>query len=135
LIVGGGFVGSETADFLGDYGYDITIIDMISDIATEEQGSVRQFLLERLKSHNVKTILNSRVKEFLEDGVTYETEGKDKKITGFDSIILAMGYRAHNPLERKLRDKVPELYIIGDAKEARKAVDAIAEGARLAITI
>jgi pyruvate/2-oxoglutarate dehydrogenase complex dihydrolipoamide dehydrogenase (E3) component len=59
LIVGGGFVGSETADFLGDYGYDITIVDMVSDIATDEQGSVRQFLLERLKSHNVKTNLDN----------------------------------------------------------------------------
>jgi 2,4-dienoyl-CoA reductase-like NADH-dependent reductase (Old Yellow Enzyme family)/NADPH-dependent 2,4-dienoyl-CoA reductase/sulfur reductase-like enzyme len=135
LIVGGGFVGSETADFLGDYGYDITIMDMVSDIATDEQGSVRQFLLERLKSHNVKTILNARVKEFLEDGVIYEKDGKEDRITGFDTVVLAMGYRAYNPLENKIRNKIQAVHVIGDAREARKAIDAIAEGAQLAVTI
>jgi len=135
LIAGGGFVGSETADFLGDYGYDITIIDMVGDIATEEQGSVRYFLLERLKSHGVKTILNARIKEFLDNGVIYEKDGREEKITGFDLIVLALGYRAYNPLESKIRDKVKNLYVIGDAREARKAIDAIAEGARIAVTI
>lgn len=135
LIVGGGFVGSETADFLGDYGYDITIMDMVSDIATEEQGSVRQFLLERLNGHGVKTILNARVKEFLDDGVIYEKDGRDERITGFDTIVLAMGYRAYNPLENQIRDKVPEVHVIGDASQARKAIDAIAEGARVAVSI
>lgn len=135
LVVGGGFVGAETADFLGDYGYDITIMDMISDIATEEQGSVRQFLMERLKARDVKTILNARVKEFLDDGVVYEKDGQDQRATGYDLIILAMGYRANNPLEEKIRDKVSELHVIGDAREARKAIDAIFEGAQVAVSV
>jgi pyruvate/2-oxoglutarate dehydrogenase complex dihydrolipoamide dehydrogenase (E3) component len=135
LIIGGGFVGSETADFLGDYGYDITIMDMIADIATEEQGSVRQFLLERLKNHGVKTILNARVKEFLDDGVVYEKDGKEERATGFDLIVLAMGYRAYNPLEEKIRGKVTDVRVIGDAQKARKAIDAIFEGAEVALGV
>jgi NADPH-dependent 2,4-dienoyl-CoA reductase/sulfur reductase-like enzyme len=135
LIVGGGFVGAETADFLADYGYDITIIEMIGDIATEEQGSVRTFLMERLKEHNVKTVLNAKVTEFLDDGVVYQQDNQEKRLTGFGTVVLAMGYRAYNPLETALKGKVKELYVIGDAVEARKAIDAIAEGARVGIAV
>jgi 2,4-dienoyl-CoA reductase-like NADH-dependent reductase (Old Yellow Enzyme family)/thioredoxin reductase len=135
LIVGGGFVGSETADFLGEYGYDITIIDMIADIATEEQGSVRYFLLERLKNYGVKTILNARVTEFLKSGVLYKVQNRELRVTGFDSVVLAMGYRAYNPLQAELEGKVKEIHVIGDALEARKATNAIEEAAKAAIAI
>ncbi|MDD5701099.1 MAG: FAD-dependent oxidoreductase [Dehalococcoidales bacterium] len=135
LIVGGGFVGAETADFLADYGYDITIIDMVSDIATEEQGSVRYFLMERLKEHNVKTVLNAKVTEFLDDGVVYQQDNQEQRLTGFGTVVLATGYRAYNPLETALKGKVKELHVIGDAVEARKAIDAIAEGARVGIAV
>ena len=40
-----------------------------------------------------------------------------------------MGSRSVDQLSKKIRDKVAEVYVIGDAKEPRKALEAIAEGA------
>jgi NADH dehydrogenase FAD-containing subunit len=91
--------------------------------------------MERLNRYGVKIISNAKVTEFLDDGVIYEKDSKEEKITGFDSVVLALGYRAYNPLESEIRDKVPAVHVIGDALKARKAIDAIAEGARVAITI
>ncbi len=48
-----------------------------------------------------------------------------------DTIILAMGARALDELSGKIKDKVAEVYVIGDAKEPRKALEAIAEGAEV----
>lgn len=135
LVVGGGMVGSETADYLGEHFHNVTIIEMLPEIAIDEQDDVKYYLLERLKKWGVKAITNATVKEFLDDGVVYEKDGKDEKIAGFDSIVLAMGAKAYNPLEEKIKGKVPEVYTIGDAVKARKALEAIEEAARIAVKI
>lgn len=135
LVVGGGMVGSETADYLGEHLHNVTIIEMLPEIAIDEQDDVKYYLLERLKKWGVKAITNATVKEFLDDGVIYDKDGKDERITGFDSIVLAMGAKAYNPLEEKIKGKVPEIYVIGDAVKARKALEAIEEAARIAVKI
>lgn len=135
LVVGGGMVGSETADYLGEHLHNVTIIEMLPEIAIDEQDDVKYYLLERLKKWGVKAITNATVKEFLDDGVIYDKDGKDERITGFDSIVLAMGAKAYNPLEEKIKGKVLEIYVIGDAVKARKALEAIEEAARIAVKI
>ncbi len=135
LIIGGGKVGAETADFLGERCHRITMIEMFSEIAKDTPASVRHFLLERLKNYGVTMLTNSIVKTFLEDGIIYEKDGKEQNLTPFDSIVLAMGTAANNPLEEKIKGKISELYVIGDAANPRKASDAIAEGAMIALRI
>lgn len=135
LVVGGGMVGVETADFLGEHLHKVTIVEMLPEIAKDEQDAVKYFLLKRLNEYGVKAITGATVKEFIDDGVVYEKDGKEEKIAGFDTVILAMGAKAYNPLEEKIKGKVPELHVIGDAVKARKAVEAIEEGARAAVKI
>lgn len=135
LVVGGGMVGVETADFLGEHLHKVTIVEMLPEIAKDEQDAVKYFLLKRLNEYGVKAITGATVKEFIDDGVVCEKDGKEEKIAGFDTVILAMGAKAYNPLEEKIKGKVPELYVIGDAVKARKAVEAIEEGARAAVKI
>ena len=50
-------------------------------------------------------------------------------------MVIASGTISVNKLYHELQGKVPELYIIGDAKEPRKALDAIHEAAALALKI
>ena len=35
-----------------------------------------------------------------------------------DSIVLAMGYRSNNPLEEQLKPLVPQVIVIGEARQA-----------------
>lgn len=135
LIVGGGMVGCETADLLGEHGHEVTIVDMLPEIATDVQDSVRYFLLKRLMERKIAIYTNTKVTEFIADGAKAEKDGKDMLFTGFDTIIIAVGAKPVNNLRYELEGKVPELYIIGDALEARKAIDAIEEGASVAIKL
>lgn len=135
LIAGGGMVGSETADFLGEYGRDVTIVEMEDEIGKDVNTMVKITLMKRLKDYGTKFITNATIKEFLDDGVRYEKEGKIHELTGFDTIVLALGTTAYNPLEEKIKDLVDEVYVIGDAMEARKVFNATTEAAKLAITI
>jgi hypothetical protein len=49
-------------------------------------------------------------------------------ISGYDSIVLAMGNRAEDALYKALKGKVKELYRIGDCVAPRKIDMAILEG-------
>jgi hypothetical protein len=42
-----------------------------------------------------------------------------------------MGTQSFDELSQKIKDKVAEVYVVGDAKEPRKAHEAIEEGARV----
>ena len=51
------------------------------------------------------------------------------------TIVLAMGTKTVDHLKKELEEKVPEFYVIGDALEPRQAIEAIEEGARVALKI
>ncbi len=135
LIVGGGLVGCETADFLSELGHEVTIVEQLSQLAKDVQKSVQYFLFDRISKKNVQVELNCEVVEFLEDGAVVAKDGETKRLTDFDNVVLAMGAKPVNYLKDHLNGKVPEVYTIGDALEPRKAIDAIEEGARLAVKL
>lgn len=135
LIVGGGLVGAETADFLGEHGSNVTIIDMLPEIGMNMQYGPLKFLKKRFAEYGVKEITSAKVTEMYEDGISYQQNGESKEIRGFDTIVLASGVKSWNPLEEKLKGKVKELYVIGDAKKPSMALDATEAGARVALQI
>jgi 2,4-dienoyl-CoA reductase-like NADH-dependent reductase (Old Yellow Enzyme family)/thioredoxin reductase len=140
LVIGGGMVGLEVSEFLANPGdnpvmgcTNVTIVEMLEDVGLDMAGESRTLLMQRLRENGVKIVTSARVKEVLEDGVVAIKDGQDGQqettILGMDHIVLAMGARPVDQLSKKIRDKVAEVYVIGDAKEPRKALEAIAEGA------
>lgn len=125
LVVGGGMVGSETADFLGERGFKVTVIELREDVAADVISEHRIFLMQAFEKNDVKVVCNAKVKEFRQDGVVYETVGGEtKELAGFDGVVLAMGAKAYNPLEEAARKLAGEVFVIGDAMKARRALDA-----------
>ena len=51
------------------------------------------------------------------------------------TVVLACGWVADDPLARELSGRVPALHVIGDASAARRIVHATLKGARLANSI
>ena len=127
-VIGGGMVGSETASHLANHGKEVSIVEMLPEIAADINARSKPFLLKDLAEHNVRLYLNSVVKEILADGLRIERDGREEKIGPFDTIILAVGVQPCNDLTRKLDGKVARLLTIGDASNPRKALEAIGEG-------
>ncbi len=67
-----------------------------------------------------------------DEGTVCARGGEEVVITDTDQIVIAMGARSVNDLARKLKGKVAELYVIGDAREPRTAFEATREGAEAA---
>jgi len=129
LVIGGGAQGAETADYLGQLGYRVAVIEMREGIALDDAAATRRLLFQRYDEEHVKTYVNAKVTHVYEDGVDYERDGKTESLRGFDHIILALGVCSYNPLEEELKEQVPELITVGDASAALNAVNAIYTGA------
>ncbi|RAM12596.1 NADH oxidase, partial [Listeria ivanovii] len=128
LVVGGGMVGSETAAFLGEAGHDVTVVELRDEVGADVISEHRKFLMRDFAEYKIDSITNAKVTSFFKDGVTYSlADETEYRIDGFDSVVLAMGSRAHNPLEEAIKKIVPETYVIGDAVRARRALDATKE--------
>jgi 2,4-dienoyl-CoA reductase-like NADH-dependent reductase (Old Yellow Enzyme family)/NADPH-dependent 2,4-dienoyl-CoA reductase/sulfur reductase-like enzyme len=135
LIVGGGMVGCEVADFLGEHLHEVTLIEMLPEIARDVPLYVRDFLTQRLRDYNVNVKTGTSAVKFLDNGVIVNKDGNESRLEGFDTIVLALGAKSVNDLKEQLAAKVPELYVIGDALAPRQAIDAIEEGARVALKL
>lgn len=142
LIIGGGMVGCELADIIAGPGDNpmnadnaVTIVEMLPDIVPDEVPAARMLLVQRLREKGVKCITSATVNEILEDGVVITRDGQEDTIQGMDHIILACGVKSVDDLSERIGDKVPEVYVIGDAKEPRRALEAIAEGMEVALKI
>lgn len=133
IVIGAGEVGCETADYAGERGAkQITIVEMLNDVATEMVPWSKEFLLERLKGYGVNILTSATVTEILDDGVVFTRNGNRESIRGVDRVILAMGARPVDHLSERVKDKVAEVYLIGDAKKPRRALDAIHEAYEVA---
>jgi NADPH-dependent 2,4-dienoyl-CoA reductase/sulfur reductase-like enzyme len=134
LIVGGGGIGTEVADFIAQRGKDVTIIEMLPEIgaATGIPVLVAQILIPRLKGYGVKMMTNASVNEITDEDVIVKTKGGDEILKGIDQVIVATGARSVNELAAGLEGRVPEIYIIGDAKEPRTVFEATQEGVEAA---
>lgn len=134
LVIGGGMVGVETAEFCRDYCERVTVVEMLHDICGDMYMTVRDDMLRRFKEENIAIFTNTKVTE-IKNGVVFAKCGdKDAKFDDCDHIILALGSKAVQPFANP-ESLAKEVYIIGDAKEARTAVEAIYEGARIAMKI
>lgn len=136
LVVGGGMVGCETADFLGEQKHDVTVIEYRNEIGADIIHEHKVYLMKNFEEYGVKQITGAKVCRFFPDGVEYETaDGKRYETRGYDSVVLSMGYRNYNPFGEQLKELVPETYVIGDAVKARRALDATAEAYKIASQI
>lgn len=141
LVIGGGMVGCELASFIANTGDNITIgrteatvVEMTDAVATDMFSEGRELLMEKLRRREVRIITSAAVKEITADGAVVALTGGEETITGMDYIILATGAEPVNGLADEAAG-VPEVHVIGDAREPRQVLDAIREGSETGLAL
>lgn len=165
VIIGGGSIGCETAiylaskgaldprvsQFLADYtvmdprmaleltkkGRMVTILEVTDKFGKGIGITTRWIIRKNLKDFGVKILTKVQVKEITDQGVVYTQDSQESKIKT-DAVVIAVGARAENSIFTQMKGMGQpnlELYLIGDAKEPRKAIDAIYEAFELAVKI
>lgn len=130
VVIGGGFVGAETAAHLKTDDTHVTIVEMINTFlgASADAANSKAGLRKLVAEKELAFVMGAKVTK-IEDGcVTYVQDGEEKTIAA-DTIVNATGYKAHGfELADALADKCEEINVIGDAVRApRKTFNAIHE--------
>lgn len=136
LVVGGGMVGCEAAEFLCERDHDVAVIEMKDTIAGDVSNENRVFIFQDFARHGVQLVPGAKVGQFYQDGVSYtKADGTAGELRGFDTIVLAMGSRSYNPLEEEV-SQFAKTFVIGEAVKAPgNAMLATGEGLDAALSI
>lgn len=91
-VLGGGLVGTETAEYLAAKGFKTVIIEMMDKIAAGESGTVMPLITKDFEKHGVEQYVNTKVKE-IRDNVIYAENTKDhtEMTIHADTIVYALG--------------------------------------------
>ena len=120
VVIGGGTVGIEVADYLIEQGNEVTVVEMLpnvmSDLPLMQQLPYMFRVLPRLSG----VLTDTKVLEVSGDKVITDKQ----TIEGVQSVILAAGYKSVNGLAAELKDSVAEVCCVGDAKESAKVFQA-----------
>jgi NADPH-dependent 2,4-dienoyl-CoA reductase/sulfur reductase-like enzyme len=135
LIVGGGGIGAEVADHLSELGKDVTLMEMREGIALDLVTHLHLFLNKRLTEKGVKILTSTKAVRFEQGGVWVEDPKGTRRLGGFDSIVIAMGLIPDHELAELLKERVPEVHIVGDASKPREVMEALLEGEEAALKI
>jgi 2,4-dienoyl-CoA reductase (NADPH2) len=156
VVIGGGAVGVETALFLAEKGtlsgdmvkfllvnraepiedlYDlatrgskeVTLVEMLDRVGPDIGRSTRWGMLQDLDRYRVKVLSTTTAKEITSAGVIVENGTGMHELVA-DTVVLALGSRSYNPLEEIVASKGIPFHVIGDARSAGKAFDAIHDG-------
>ncbi len=136
VIIGGGMVGLETAEYLAERGCKVTNLEMLKEYCAD-MGSARKIcMMEKVYMLGIQ--VNTEVKvTAVEDGkVIGEKNGETVEYT-CDYVVVAVGSRSRDgrQLEEAAKEIGVEYKVVGDALKARKALDATREAFDTALTI
>ena len=135
VIIGGGSVGCETAEFLAQQEKKVTVIEMLDIIADRMVNVTRTILLGHLKGYGVELLTSCSCQEITDSKVIYkDKEGTVHELEA-DTVVIAIGDKPETTLYEELEGKVPELYNIGDSAGAGTIAKAVAQGYRLALKL
>lgn len=133
VIIGGGLVGMETADFLREKGVkNITVVEMLPSSPVLPQAAHGQMLHRRLRAAGIKLLFGAAVKK-IEEKAVLVTKGADElRLEPVDQVIVAIGVTPRNDLKDMLAKKGIRHFIVGDASAPRRIIEATTEGAQAA---
>jgi len=139
VVVGGGFIGLETAENLVERGFEVTVLErgdqLLAPLDPEYAGVVNG----HLRRNGVQVELGDSVAEFTKEEsgrLTVRTESG--KSYPADIVILALGVRPETALAKaagleigerggirvddQMRTSVPDIFAVGDAVEVKDFV-------------
>lgn len=135
LVVGGGGIGAEVADYLSEKGKEVTLIEMREGIALDLPIHLQHFLNLRLQSKGVEVRTSTKAVRFQKDGLCIEASGGTAKLEGFDSTVIALGSVPNDELAKIVKQIISEVYVVGDAARPRELMEALAEAEEAALKI
>lgn len=115
VVIGGGLVGTETADFMAQQGSRVAVIEMLPQLAGDGEPAANEFLLDDLRTYGVEAWTGAVCVEIGPNFVVLEQNGTRHTITQVDQVVLAAGLCQNDGLVEIGQKLGIETVPIGDA--------------------
>ena len=90
VVIGGGLVGTETAEYLLEKGCTVTIVEMLDKIANGESSTILPAIMADFAKHGVKQLVNTKVSA-IEAGCVKAVSGEEEISIDCDTVVMAVG--------------------------------------------
>jgi 2,4-dienoyl-CoA reductase (NADPH2) len=132
LIVGGKIHGCEAAEFLVRRGRQVTIIEETDQLGEGiAEFPNRKMLVNWLLKKGVKAFTSVKYREITEKGFVFTAKDGRDQIIEADTILVILPPQPDTALFQALQGKVPEVYLIGDARQPRLIGEALADALQI----
>jgi NADPH-dependent 2,4-dienoyl-CoA reductase/sulfur reductase-like enzyme/rhodanese-related sulfurtransferase len=139
VVIGGGFIGLETAENLVHRKFDVTLVEMLDQVLAPLDREMANILETYVERHGIRLALNDGVAELKQTANgSLEVLTKSGKVYPADIVILALGVRPETALARTaglkigerggilvdehMRTNNPDIFAVGDAVEVKDFV-------------
>ena len=136
VVIGGGFIGLETAENLIHAGFEVTLVEMLDQVLAPLDREFARLVEEHLKRHGMTLALGDGVAGFTQLAAgAIEVKTKSGKAYPADVVILALGVRPDTTLAKaaglevgerggirvddQMRTSDPDIFAVGDAIEVK----------------
>jgi NADPH-dependent 2,4-dienoyl-CoA reductase/sulfur reductase-like enzyme/rhodanese-related sulfurtransferase len=136
VVIGGGFIGLETAENLVHAGFEVTLVEMLDQVLAPLDREFARLVEEHLKKNGVRLALGDGVAGFKQlEGGALEVKTKSGKTYPADLVILALGVRPDTTLAKaaglevgerggirvddQMHTSDPDILAVGDAIEVK----------------
>ena len=139
VVIGGGFIGLETAENLVHRGFDVTLVEMGDQILAPLDQEMARIVEGYVERHGIRLALNDGVAGFKQDANdTLAVLTKSGESHPADIVILALGVHPDTTLaktagleigdrggirvDEQMRTSNPDIFAVGDAIEIKDLV-------------
>ena len=136
VVIGGGFIGLETAENLVHAGFEVTLVEMLDQVLAPLDREFARLVEEHVKRNGVELALGDGVEGFKQlEGGAIEVKTKSGKAYAADVVILALGVRPDTTLAKaagleigerggirvddQMHTSDPDIFAVGDAIEVK----------------
>jgi 2,4-dienoyl-CoA reductase-like NADH-dependent reductase (Old Yellow Enzyme family)/NADPH-dependent 2,4-dienoyl-CoA reductase/sulfur reductase-like enzyme len=128
VILGGGLVGCESAVHLAQEGKDVTVVEMMKDVAVDANVRQRPILLDMFAKLQVKVKTRMKGVKISDEGLVCTDETGKENLFEADTIVCSVGQRALREVVNDLLDAAPEVVQVGDCVKPQKVTEALYRG-------
>ncbi|MCR4676697.1 MAG: FAD-dependent oxidoreductase [Sphaerochaetaceae bacterium] len=138
VIVGGGYIGIETAENLRERGMEVSIVQRPAQLMNTLDYDMATFVHAKLRSRGIRVMTSSDVTGFETSGDKITVSIRDKESLCADMVILAIGVQPDSALaekaglelgikksivvNEKMQSSDPDIYAVGDAVQIKNFV-------------
>lgn len=134
VIIGGGQLGIELAEYLGEKGIQITVVEVLDAVGGDMYMAAKQLIMYGLEDHHVRVVTGAKVREIGKEGVWIEKNGADEFLPA-EAVIIAAGQKPQRELAEALTGKGMEVYLAGDSAESGDIMNAVHTAYKLGLRI